>query len=118
MTRKILQTRYKDGADLTLTYDEFTIEPLRERKLQAAERKNKLNKFSANEIRRDLGEEAFIGGDTIYQPMNLVPIGQDQFTADNRETPSKSFEKEYYIKQRLKKGYKLEDIERDFNDNN
>ncbi len=126
LTEKILKTRYKDGADLTLTYDEFTIEPLRERKLQDAERKNKLNKFSANEIRRDLGEEAFIGGDTIYQPMNLVPIGQDQFTADNRETPSKSqslqdannFEKEYYIKQMLKKGYKLEDIERNLNDNN
>jgi HK97 family phage portal protein len=112
-TNKILRTRYKNSENLILTYDEFTIEALRERKLQDAERKDKLNKFSANEIRRDLGDESFVGGDTVYQPANLVPIGQDRFTADNRETPAKNFEREYYIKQMTKKGYKLEEIEKD-----
>lgn len=115
-TNKILRTRYKNSENLVLTFDESAIEPLRERKIYEAERKTKLNVFTANEIRRDLGEEAIIGGDVVYQPANLVPIGQDRFVSDNREKPSKSFEKDYYIAQMLKKGYKLEEIKKDLDD--
>ena len=47
--------------------------------------------MTINEIRTKLGYESLpIGGDTIYQPLNLVPVGQDGFTSDNRESPSKS----------------------------
>ena len=72
-----------------------------------------------NELRRDIGEES-IGaeGDIIYQPTNLIPIGTDQFTSDNRETPAKKKEQEIALEKAcfrdvlVKQGYDKEYIDK------
>ncbi len=42
--------------------------------------------LTINELRSLIGREDLTeGGDRVYQPMNLVPVGQDQYIRDNRE---------------------------------
>ncbi len=100
-----LLPRYPNSENLELRIDESEISVLAERKLDVTLKKKQLNVSAANEIRRDVGEESYgAAGDIIYQPANLVPVGTDQFTSDNRETPAKKKEldKEREIELRLK----------------
>ena len=68
-----LMPRYKNSENLILTYDESSIECLENRKFE-----NSANAFTSGLITR-----------------NLVPVGSDNYTSDNRETPS---EKAQYIR--------------------
>ena len=90
-----LMPRYKNSENLILTYDESSIECLENRKFE-----NSANAFTSglitrNEGRTLIGYESSPGGDDFYQPANLVPVGSDNYTSDNRETPS---EKAQYIR--------------------
>jgi len=57
--------------------------------------------------REDLTE----GGDRVYQPMNLIPVGQDQYTIDNRGKPAKKSMQEDFVNALMKQGkHSLEEI--------
>lgn len=72
-----------------LTIDESAISALELRKIELANSYSKTNAMTINEVRTMLGYEALAeGGDVIYQPQNMVPIGKDGYTIDNRESPT------------------------------
>jgi HK97 family phage portal protein len=85
-----LLPRYKGSENLKLTFDEASVEALRPRVVSNIETLSKSGVLTINEIRSLLGYEDIDGGDTLYQPANLVPVGTDSFTSDNREQPAKS----------------------------
>jgi HK97 family phage portal protein len=84
-----LLKRYSDGDRYVLTYDESEIPELRPRKADNIEKLSKSGVLTVNEMRSLLGYESIPGGDSLYQPATLVPVGTDTFTEDNRETPSR-----------------------------
>lgn len=74
------------------------------------EKEVSINKWrSINEIREDEGHEPIKGGETIYQPLNLMPIGQEapekpeEPEKPNDEKPVEEPEKDDETKQILKK---------------
>ena len=78
-----------------LTIDESSVSALELRKIELANSYSKTNAMTINEVRTMLGYEALAdGGDVIYQPQNMVPIGKDGYTIDNRESPT---EKAFFI---------------------
>jgi hypothetical protein len=52
-----------------------------------------------------IGYESSKGGDIFYQPANLVPVGSDDYTQDQRAEPAAS--KQYFIE--TMKKYKNKD---------
>lgn len=85
-----LLPRYgKSSSNLKLTYDESAIGALRPRRIDNATRLSLTGILTTNELRSELGKEAAEGEgvDELYQPMNLVPVGTDIFTEDNRKVP-------------------------------
>lgn len=83
---KIL-TRYKNTEGLQYSFDESAIEALEARKYDTATKASKLGVLTDNEVRSIVGYEAVTGGDVIYKPANLLQVGQDTFTQDNRVEP-------------------------------
>ena len=71
-----------------LAIDKTTIGALEERKLANVKGHGEAGVFTINEIRAIAGKEAVENGDIIYQPQNLIPVGTDRYTQDNREAPS------------------------------
>ena len=116
MGEKLLP-RYPDGENLELKIDEGAIPVLARRKIVETKEKKELGAVSSNEIRAEIGKEG-IGaeGDIIYQPSNLVQIGTDEFTADNRKKPAKkkesdiAYEKAYFRKMLMDQGYEKDYI--------
>ena len=96
---KSLMPRYSRSDNLIITYDESSIEALQNRKTQNTITQYKEGLITRNEARADIGRES-IGqeGDIFYQPMNLIPVGNDAFTSDNRESPTKSIQHEEYAR--------------------
>jgi len=86
LTQKLL-SRYPNAQGLKFAYDESTIEALQIRKFETAKLGTQIGSLTDNEIRAIIGYEALIGGDTLYKPQNLIPSGQDNYTADNRDQP-------------------------------
>jgi HK97 family phage portal protein len=97
LTRKLL-TRYKQTENLKFSFDLSSIEALENRKLESVKTLAEIGILSNNELRTIIGFEAISGGDTIYKPANSLPIGQDIYTEDNRDTPASKSEKAEYIK--------------------
>jgi HK97 family phage portal protein len=118
LTQDVL-SRYNNSENLELSFDESSIEAIANRKIDAALRSSQTGVLTTNEIRTIMGYESLeSGGDTIYQPMNLVPIGQDGFTSDNRTVPSQ--EKAIFIKTMQEGGYSKKQINKaiaDYYDN-
>jgi len=90
LTEKLL-SQYKDAVNWEYSFDESAIEALEARKYENAKVAATLGILSDNELRSIIGYEKITAGDAIYKPANLVPIGQDTYTADNRESPKKEF---------------------------
>jgi len=90
-----------------LAIDKTTIGALEERKLATVKSHAEAGVFTINEIRAIAGKEAVENGDIIYQPQNLVPVGTDRYTQDNRETPS---EKAFFIALMKEQGYNDNEI--------
>ena len=85
LSAKVL-TRYNvQGSEYS--FDESAIEALEARKYDTAEKASKIGVLSDNELRAMIGYEATNGGDGIYKPANLVQIGVDTYTEDNRDQP-------------------------------
>jgi phage portal protein BeeE len=79
-----LLPRYGIDSKVKLTYDPESIDPLKKRRLNEIEQRKKTGLETTNELRSLIpGRESIENGDTLYQPANLVPIGDDLFTEDN-----------------------------------
>jgi HK97 family phage portal protein len=72
---------------LEYSFDESAIEALEARKYDVAEKASKIGILSDNELRTMIGYEPTTGGDGIYKPANLVQVGLDTYTTDNRDEP-------------------------------
>jgi len=83
-----LGARFGLTEDEILSCDPATIPALQSRRLTNLLMQSKLNILSPNEQRAALGREGFEGGDDIYQPANLLPIGTDADTEGNRDEPT------------------------------
>ncbi len=66
-----------------ITYNPDSITALKTRRLNELEKRRKMNLETTNELRADLAREPAEGGDILYQPANLVPVGTDLYTEDN-----------------------------------
>ena len=89
LTQNIL-SRFKGSENLEFAYDDSAIEALANRKVDEALKSAQTGVLTTDEIRSIMGKEALkTGGDTVYQPMNLIPIGTDAYTSDNRNAPAK-----------------------------
>ena len=90
MTQFILK-RYPDSENLEFKFNAGDITALRIRIIETAERQNKIGVNTIDEIRTLIGDEALAsGGDVILAPANLIPVGNDEFTADNLKKPTAS----------------------------
>jgi HK97 family phage portal protein len=110
---ELLIPRYPDLKDkYILTFDPASIEALASKQARNALEISKANVFTRDEIRKMFGKEELEdgSGSIIYQPQNLVPVAQDAYTQDNRETPSQ--DKSIFIKRMIDSGYS-EDIIKD-----
>lgn len=81
---RLLFPRYRDlqNSDWMLTYSEQDIPALKRRSDASIKNKQETGAFTTNEIRNLYGMDNIPGGDTIYQPINLVPIGSAQETME------------------------------------
>jgi len=86
----LLMPRYKkDPLKERITYNPESINALKQRMLSEVEKRKRIAVETTNELRSLLpGREPLTdeGGNTLYQPANLVPIGTDLFTDDNNRT--------------------------------
>ena len=82
-----LLSRYAGTEELEYSFDESSIEALESRKFENAKISSQIGVLSDNEIRAMIGYEPINGGDVIYKPSSLAPIGQDINTKDNRDEP-------------------------------
>jgi phage portal protein BeeE len=70
-----------------VTYNPESIEPLKKRRLEEIKTRKSIAVETTNELRSLLpNREPIENGDTLYQPVNLVPVGEDLFTDDNNST--------------------------------
>jgi HK97 family phage portal protein len=76
---------------LEFTIDISQIRPLKQRLVDDTIKVYSNNLITRNEARAEIGKEDSNGGDIFYQPQNLVAVGNDNFTTDNRQTSQKSF---------------------------
>lgn len=78
---------YKGSENLELTYDEFTIPVLRDRRIDELIKMNQLNVMSDNE-KRDRMDLPMIQGaaDEVYKPANLVPTYEIAESVEEGET--------------------------------
>jgi len=74
-----------------ITFDENSIPALQLRKNEELKTLKDVGVLTINEIRARAGYEKLTGGDVLYQPATLLPVGTDRFTEDNLETPRKKF---------------------------
>lgn len=95
---KNLLSKYANSENLELTFDPCSIDALESRKVDNALTISKSGVLTINEIRTTLGYESIQNGDSVYQPANLLPVGADNYTIDNRESPASKSEKAEYIR--------------------
>lgn len=80
--------RFGLNENQTLSVDPVTVPALQSRRLENLAVLNKLNILTDNEQRGMIGKEGYIGGDVIYKPGNLLPVGNDADTTGNRDKPA------------------------------
>lgn len=74
--------RFKLDPKMELTYDEDKVPALLNRRMKWVEMRSKLGIETDNELRNLIGRENYDGGDLIYKPSTLVPVGVDLVTDD------------------------------------
>ena len=83
---KILLPRYGvDPREMILSYDPESINILIRQKLKEIQERRTINIETPNELRSLLPNREPLdeGGDVVYHPATMVPMGQDLFTDDN-----------------------------------
>ena len=84
LSRVLLPRFGLDSETNWITYNPESITALMQRRLNQLEQRRKMNLETADELRSDMSREPLKeGGDILYQPANLVPVGSDAFTDDN-----------------------------------
>lgn len=90
LTRNVL-SRYPNSENLELTYDPSQIEAISDRIKNEVRLDYEKGLLTRNEARAEIGKEQIgVEGDVFYQPMNLIPVGTDPSTEDNRESNAKN----------------------------
>ena len=84
---RLLLPRYPDGDQFELTFIESDIPALRQLEVDAAMTLKNIGVSSTNEIRAKLGLDEVDGGDEVFIPFGVVPLGDDMFTDSNLELP-------------------------------
>lgn len=89
---RFLLPRYGlDPGRVSLTYNPESIEALVARRVKMLMDRKSLGVETVNELRAQLpNREPIEGGDLLYQPATLVPVGRDLFTDDNMDTESRT----------------------------
>ncbi len=72
------------------TFDPFSIDALRFRRLEELQMQATLNVTSDNEFRNKLDLEDYDGGDDVYKPSNLIPVGTIGEDRPDLPTPASS----------------------------
>lgn len=85
---RMLMHRYKlDPSKFKITYNPEEVSALQTRLIDNLTKRKNLGLETINEIREGLPErEPISGGDILYQPANLIPVGTDLYTDDNTTT--------------------------------
>ena len=61
-----------------ITFDPESLQPLKERRLKELEQRKKIGIETTNELRESMSNRDDVeGGDVLYQPATLIPIGTD-----------------------------------------
>lgn len=90
-----LGERYGLNDNQFLSVDITTIQALRTRTFNEVKALQEIGVNTVNEIRSQLGyEELQDGGQFVYAPSNLLPIGEDAHTEDNLQAPEPATERE------------------------
>lgn len=72
----LLMPRYGND-NLVITFDRRGIPALEAQSIDNVNKRASLNVMTDNEIRTEIGLEHVKGGDALYKPVNLIPIGTD-----------------------------------------
>lgn len=85
---RFLLPRYGlDPSRVSLTFNPESIDALVDRRVKMLLDRQKLGVETINELRQQLpNREPIEGGNTLYQPATLVPVGTDLYTDDNVDT--------------------------------
>ena len=81
-----------DPATARITYNPDTITALKARRLEELKKRKDMNLETTDELRKDLARGPVEGGDVLYQPVNLRPLGEDLLENDTG-TPEEEAEK-------------------------
>lgn len=88
MTRFLMPRFGVDVNDFRITYNPDSLQPLKQRRLNELEQRKKVGVETINELRESIpNRENVDGGDVLYQPATMVPVGVDAFedqTVDER----------------------------------
>ncbi len=89
---RFLLPRYGlDPARACITFNPESIDALVARRVDMLLARQKLGVETINELRAQLpNREPIDGGDTLYQPSTLVPVGTDLFTDDNVDSATEA----------------------------
>ena len=80
----LLLPRYGlDPSKVKITYNRQTIPALSHLILEEVKLRKDIGAESDNELRSLYNREPYEGGDIMYKPANLIPVGSDLFTDDN-----------------------------------
>lgn len=85
---RFLMPRYEGSENLIITYNPVDIPALVTRSIMETTELQKANILTDNELRTRIGYESLSeGGDTVFKPIGMAPVGSDAFTGDNLTTP-------------------------------
>lgn len=87
LTRFLFPRYGMDPNRVYLTYNPEDVQALKSRRVEQLMKRKELGVETINEIREGLpNREPLEGGDILYQPANMVPVGTDLFAEDNTTT--------------------------------
>ena len=72
-----------------ITYDPSEINALQIERNEEVLLRSKIGANTDNELRTRLGDEGYTGGDTVYKPATLIPVGTDANTDQERAEPTR-----------------------------
>ena len=80
----LLMPRYQGSENLKFSFNQNDIPALRTRVLENAKKQKDVDASTINELRQKLGDEPLSdGGDEVYRPMGLVPVGEEDPIGDD-----------------------------------
>lgn len=91
---------------LVITFNEEEIPALKDRYIGQLKEKASLGAMTPNEVREELSLDPIDGGEELYQPMNLIPVGSQVNTGG---TESKMAQ---FTNKLVEKGYPIDQIEK------